>query len=173
MAEVGIALTAGDCCALHPQAHIVYFDDILLGNGLPKAWPSRAGFKLGLRAEDGVVAADAAVKTVVVIVPGAAGVGPLRAFAPRDLKRDWRKLLLPLRIGFDDLWNRNFARRLPRVGKLDDGDSARIPGGFSRRDRKGRTPCRKGSDTTCAGRRDEERATIGPLRGLSFCLRKF
>jgi hypothetical protein len=48
MAKMSIALTAGNSRALHPQAHIPYFNDILLGNRLPEAWPASSGFKLGL-----------------------------------------------------------------------------------------------------------------------------
>ncbi len=35
VAEMCIALAAGDSRALHPQAHIAYLDDVLLCNGLP------------------------------------------------------------------------------------------------------------------------------------------
>ena len=80
--EVSVALAAGDRRSLHPQAHVAYLDDVLLGNGLPEARPARTGFKFRLRAEDGVIAADAAIKTMVVVIPGAAGIGALCTRTP-------------------------------------------------------------------------------------------
>jgi hypothetical protein len=48
VAQMRIALATGNCRALHAKGHVLYFKDVLLGNGLPEAWPSRTGFELGL-----------------------------------------------------------------------------------------------------------------------------
>ena len=85
VAKMSIALATGDSRALHSQAHIAYLDDVLLCDRLPEARPASAGFKFRFGTEDGVVAADASVKAVVVIIPGAAGKGALRTCMPGDL----------------------------------------------------------------------------------------
>ena len=79
---MSVTLTAGNGSAFRPQAYIAYLDDVLLRNGLPEARPTRARFKFGLRAEDGVIAADAAIKTMVMVIPSAAGISALRASTP-------------------------------------------------------------------------------------------
>ena len=139
MAKMCVALAAGDSRALHPQAHISYLHHILLGDGLPEAWPAGARLKLGLRAKDGVIAADATIEAVIVIVPGVARIGPLRAFVPGHLKRNRGKFLLPFPVGSNHSRNRNLSRRLAIIRELDDGDRASsdiIYAGFNGSERK-------------------------------------
>src|ERR1700723_3727612 len=94
-----VALAAGDSRALHPQGHIPYLDDILLGDRLPEAGPAGAGLKLGFRTEEGIIAADAAIEAVIVVVPGAAGIWPLRAGKPGDLHGNRGKFLILFGVG--------------------------------------------------------------------------
>jgi hypothetical protein len=87
-----IALAAGNRSPIFAQARVTYFDDVLLGNGLPETWPSRAGFELGLRTEDCIIAADAAAEAAVVIVPGVLPVllGAYRSCEPQPLVKGIR-----------------------------------------------------------------------------------
>jgi hypothetical protein len=82
VAKMSVTLTARNSSALHPQAHIAYLNDVLLRNGLPETRPTRARFKFGLRAENSVIATYATVNAVVVVIPGAAGIGALRTRTP-------------------------------------------------------------------------------------------
>jgi hypothetical protein len=163
VAEMSIALATGDSRPLHAQTSIGNLDDIFFGNGLPEARPAGARFKLGLRAEDCVIAADAAIKAMVVIVPGDAGKGAFCTLVPGHFKRDRRKFLLPFCFGFDDPRNGDLTGRLPSVRELDDRDSSWDPGTCARRGYEGGTPRRESSDTTGAGCCEQEGATVGTL----------
>jgi len=160
VAEVGIALPAGDSRALHAQAHIVYLDDVLFRDRLPETWPARTGFKLRLRAENGVVAANAAIETVVVVVPGAAGIGTLRACTTGHFEGDGSELLLPVRVGANDLRNYDLTGRLARIRKLDDGHSPGTPSSPTSYGSEGWTPCSESGYTAGTGCCNEKRATI-------------
>jgi len=115
MAKMRIALAALDLSARHSEAFVAGLIHVFLGDGLPEAGPTGARFKLGLGAEESVVAADAAIDSVVVIVPGATGVRPLRAAVPGHLVGGRRELLLPVRIGLDDAGTLALPVGLPRL----------------------------------------------------------
>jgi len=62
----------------------------------PEAGPAGAGVELGIREEQRRVAADAAVETVIVVLPEAAGAGQFGVGAARDVERLLTELSEPL-----------------------------------------------------------------------------
>ena len=169
VAKMRVALAAGDSRALHPYAHISRLDDILLGDRLPEAWPSRARLKLGFRTKDGIIAADATIETVIVIVPGAAGIGTFRASVPGHFKRNRGKFLFPFGVGSNDSRNRSLSRRLAIIGELDDGDCCWSSATCARGKRERWPPRRKNG---CRGCCEQEATATGPLRGNSVSVLK-
>jgi hypothetical protein len=63
---MGIALAAEHFGAVHAEAAVGFLGDVLFGDGGPEARPARAGLELGVGAEQGIGAADAAVKPFIV-----------------------------------------------------------------------------------------------------------
>jgi len=78
-----------------------------------RSWPSRAGVELRVGTEECVVAADAAVESLVVQVVVLAGEGALGALLARDFKLQRGQLLFPLGVGLVDLGHLNGADFFP------------------------------------------------------------
>src|ERR1700677_3851157 len=89
VAKMRIAISTGDRRAVHPETLIMYLYDVFRCDRLPEAWPSSAGFKLSVRAEDSRVATNAAVETAVMVIPGVTRIGSLRASVAGDL--EWNR----------------------------------------------------------------------------------
>src|SRR6185369_5910971 len=77
--------------------------DVLLGDRRPKARATRTGLELGVRTEQRVATARAAVDALVVVLVIFAGKRTLGAFLAGDGELLGSQLLFPLLIGFDDL----------------------------------------------------------------------
>src|SRR4051812_37286125 len=121
-----IAQRAGYGGPLHTKTGVVDVANVLRCNRLPEAGPARSRFKLRLRTEQRVVAADAAVKTFVVQVPIFPAEGELRIRMARDIERICRKLLTPLLVTLHHCGNTDLLQSLTRVGELHDRDLAPI-----------------------------------------------
>jgi hypothetical protein len=67
--QVRVAAAAGDGGALHAEAAVGRFDDILRRDRFPEAGPAGVRFELGRRGKQRRVAADAAEQSVVVQIP--------------------------------------------------------------------------------------------------------
>src|SRR4051794_1767843 len=93
-----IAQRAGYGGPLHTKTGVVDVANVLRCNRLPEARPTRSRFKLRVRTEQRVVAADAAVKTFVVQVPIFPAEGELRVRMTSDVERIRRKLRTPFLI---------------------------------------------------------------------------
>ena len=106
MAEMCVALAALDLRARHSEAFVGGLNHVFFCEGLPEAGPAGARFKLGLGAEKSVVAADAAIDSVLVVVPSASGVGTFGAGIAGHLVGDGWELLLPLRVRLGDAGHR-------------------------------------------------------------------
>ena len=79
--DVGVAQLARDGGALHAEAHVDLFIDIVLVDRLPEARPAGVRFEFRLGVEECRVAADAAIDSFVVQVP----VSPVNGRSvPRD-----------------------------------------------------------------------------------------
>src|ERR1700722_4013049 len=167
---MGVALAALDFCARHSHGFIAGLDHVLLGDGLPEAGPAGARLELGFGAEESVVATDAAIDSLVVVVPGDAGVGALCAGLAGDGEGDRGELLLPLRVGLGDVGNGRFAGGFAEVGKLNDGDggwASAFAAGFN----GGKREAAKGPESSCSagtGRESNEGATAWLLNGRGF-----
>src|SRR5439155_4571906 len=105
------------------------FLDILFGERRPKAGPASARLKLGLRAEESRVAADATEETPLVQIPIGPGKGHLRSSLPGDLKRGTAELLSPSLFAFDDLQNNHDALCGTVVGEFCDPNHLRLSRG--------------------------------------------
>ena len=68
------------------EAAIGLFNHIFLRDRLIEARPARAGFELRLRIEQHRVAADAAIKTIGVVIGVLARAWTLRALMARDIE---------------------------------------------------------------------------------------
>src|SRR5438034_4698534 len=95
VAQMRIAAPARNRCPGDPKEMVSRFLDILFGERRPKAGPASARLKLGLRAEESRVAADATEETPLVQIPIGPGKGHLRSSLPGDLKRGTAELLSP------------------------------------------------------------------------------
>jgi hypothetical protein len=109
MPQMRTALCAQHFCSHHAVGCVGFGADVFLDGRRGKAWPSGAGFELGIRPEQLRATADAAVNAFFVIVPIAPGEGRLGALLPRDVVLLWRELLLPFRFGLGDLFLPNLS----------------------------------------------------------------
>ena len=74
-------------------------------DGRVKAWPSGAGFKLGVGLEQRRATADAVVHSGLFVIPVLAGKGRLGAALPRNVELLRRELLTPFLFGLLDLFD--------------------------------------------------------------------
>src|ERR1700691_3556007 len=95
VSQVGVAFLAGDGNAIHSERVVVDLAHIFLGDRSPEARPSSAGIEFGFGAEQGVVAADAAVEAFVVQVPIFAGVSEFGVGVTRNFEGAGGKQLAP------------------------------------------------------------------------------
>src|ERR1700733_6210979 len=120
--KMRVAARAMDFSALYQQAEVRTSADVFFGDRRPKAGPAGARIELGVRAEHGIVAADAAKNPVLVeliIRSAERRVGSLLA---RHIILLGAKLLVPLGAGADHFLDARGAQLLSAVVKLDDGE---------------------------------------------------
>ena len=111
--------------AVHAQAGVPGFHNILFGDRRPEAGPASAGFELRGRAVKGGVAANAAEHALVVNVEKVSGERSLRPRLAGHLEGFRGQLLPPLRVSFLNRGNCDRPFSLAVVRKFDDGD---LPG---------------------------------------------
>src|SRR5208337_1451914 len=133
VAQVRVALGAQHFVAGHTDAAVGLVLHVLLGDRLPEAGPAGAGVELGRRAEQRVLAADAAEDPLGVQVPVLAGEGALGAGEAGHVKLLGGELGAPFGVGLDDFGHALGADLLAGVGELHDLDVGRGGGaGFGR-----------------------------------------
>src|SRR5205814_5391437 len=101
--EMGITAAALDRRSLHPQAEVGALNDVPLLDWLPETRPPGPRIELGLGTEERGVAADAAIQTLVVQVPGGAREGTFGTLMTRHFERDRRQQAAPLVLAFHEL----------------------------------------------------------------------
>ena len=99
---MGIAGGALDFDSLHPQTVVLDEVQAVSIGGSKEAGPTAARIKLGVRAEEELVAANAMVVTGSLFVPVHAGEGSFRARLTGDMKLLGRELSTPFFIAFFD-----------------------------------------------------------------------
>jgi hypothetical protein len=97
-----VTAPAGNCRSHDTETVVGGFQNILLRNRLPKAWPACARLELRAGIEQGRVAANAAKNAFRVVVWIFIGVGALGSCMSRDFKRILGELLPPLGFSFYD-----------------------------------------------------------------------
>ena len=107
MAQVRAALGADSFDTAHAVADVHTFFDGAVAGRFRKAGPAAAGVEFGVRAEQGRVAADAAVSAFGPVALVLAGKGTFRSGLARDRKGHrfgtlGGQQLAPLLIGFGD-----------------------------------------------------------------------
>src|SRR5579872_2365276 len=107
-----VAQSTGDCSANHSQAQIPGLANVLPGNRRPETGPTGSRLEFCVGAEQGIIAADAAVEALVVQIPISAGIRHLRIGVTRDLEFAWRKLLSPLVLSLNDFGHAHFLEAL-------------------------------------------------------------
>src|SRR5262249_11292782 len=105
----------------HSETEIHGGFDVLSGEGLPEAWPSCAGLEFSIGTKEGRVAADTAIKPLLMQIPIRAGEFAFGIRMPRDLENCRRQLLLPFAFGLHNLRNPDRPQPLTGIRKLDDG----------------------------------------------------
>ena len=123
MSEMRIAPRAENFRAPHEEAVVCLCADVV-SDGRIEARPARAGIKLRIRSEQIETASDTAVNARLMRVPVLPAEGAFCPFLARDAELLRTELLLPLGIGFGDLFDGHIRR---------DG----CGGGFRRRPRYG------------------------------------
>src|ERR1019366_5066908 len=98
-----IALRTARLGASHAIAGVGVLNDVVAVGGGKEARPSGSRIKLGFRTKKQSAAADAVVRSVVVLVPVLAGEGALGAAGAGDLILLGSKLLPPFGLGLRDL----------------------------------------------------------------------
>src|SRR5258708_32772798 len=98
VAEVRVAFPAQHFPALHPEAPVRMLPDVLLRDRRPEAGPAGAGFELLTRTEQGRATTHAAVQTLLVILPAAAGKATLGSLVSRHGELLPREHLPPLAV---------------------------------------------------------------------------
>src|SRR5271154_4611409 len=152
--KMRVAARAMDFSALHQQAEVRTGADVFFGDGRPKAGPAGARIELGVRAEQGSVAADAAKKSVLVeliIRSAERRVGSLLA---RHIILLGAQLLVPFAVGADHLFDVRGAELLAVVVKLDGGEFFVRIAGRNARVRIAAPAHRKDDDAGQCERRD-------------------
>lgn len=96
--QVTIAFGTENFHPAHAIAEIRFEPHILSIDGLEKAWPTRARFKLCVALEQRKVAANAVVGAFLLVVQIPAAEGGFRSLAPQNPVLLFRQPLLPLRI---------------------------------------------------------------------------
>ena len=117
MAQMRVALTAQHFCAVHEEAHIGLFSDVVVHGGLPETGPSGAGFELGAGFEQGQRAEPAGVDSRFFVVEQAAAEWALRAVVEEDVAF-FRREALREAVAFGG------AERVERVAGAGDGRHA-------------------------------------------------
>src|SRR5258708_1619472 len=120
VAEVRVAFPAQHFHALHPEAPVRMLPDVLLRDRRPEAGPAGAGFELLTRTEQGRATTHAAVQTLLVIFPVAAGEGTLGSGVSRHGEFLRREHLPPLVFGLDRLLHLHGPLPLAGVGEDDE-----------------------------------------------------
>src|SRR5512146_2944102 len=120
---MGVTAFAGDCNAAHAETAVFDRRNVLLGNGRRKTRPAGAGLELCIRIEQRRAATDAAVNSLLMLVPVASGKGPLRPFMACDFKLFRRELLLPFVFCLDHLGYGRLALAFAGAGKFHDNHS--------------------------------------------------
>jgi len=118
--QMRVAENASHLVTGHAQAQIYFGGDVFLGEGRPKARPTGAGVEFGVRAEQRVRAADAAVKTWLVVIVIGAAEGPLGIGAPGDIKLVGAERPTPLGIALDHFCHGLDAQARPVVREFGD-----------------------------------------------------
>jgi hypothetical protein len=84
VALVAIAATAADFGTDHSVAHVPYFPDMVRVEGLKKARPSGARFKLGAGSKQRQAAQTAGVDSLLFVIEEAAAKGGFRTMIEQD-----------------------------------------------------------------------------------------
>src|ERR1043165_2094264 len=98
-----VATSAFHRRAPHSKRGVVDLLHVLFGNWLIEAGPARTRLKLCVGVEQRRAAANAAIDTLLMVVPVFAGESPLRAFFARHVVSPRRKLLPPFVLGLHQL----------------------------------------------------------------------
>ena len=113
--EVRIAFGARDSGTNHPESTVANLRHIFFGDRLPEARPARAGIEFRSRIKQRIVAADAAVQSLLVQVPVLAGEGQFGVGLPRNVISIRRQLLAPLICSLDNFGSLNFVETFASI----------------------------------------------------------
>src|ERR1700733_3080469 len=169
VAEMGVALRAGNRCSCHEITGVRYGLNILRSDRIPEAGPPGSGVKLGLRAEQRIVTADAAVQAFFVQVPIFPAESHFGVGMAGDVESVRGELLAPLLVGLDHFAYAGHSQALAGVRKLHDIDLLRRSGGTSRLDRA-RPSHGPESDAGQGRGRGREKRAAAELRGSEAVL---
>ena len=87
----------------HAVAAVGFGQNVFIGDRRPKAWPSGSRIKLRIGFEQIVIATDALVDALFVIVPILTGESPLGSFTTGNLVLLALEHLFPFSVRFNDL----------------------------------------------------------------------
>src|SRR5215472_12289651 len=114
---MSIAAAASHSRAHHAEGAVANLFHVLRRDRLPEAWPAGAGIELGAGVKKRRAAADAAIQTLVMLVPVLTGESHLRAVMAGNFESAGRELLLPLAFALHDLGHVNRTRALSGIGE--------------------------------------------------------
>src|SRR5262249_46895382 len=120
VAQMSVTPPASDSRTHHAKGGIAGLFHVFRGQGLREARPACARLKLCIGVEERRTTADAAIETVVVVVPVVSGECCLGAVGAGNVKSAGRELFPPLAFGFHDLGHMDKALALAGVRELHD-----------------------------------------------------
>ena len=86
MPQVRVTKPAGNCGSNHSETGIRRFDDILLRDRRPKAWPAGSRLELRIRAKYSRITTDAAEYAFLMLIQQCTRKGPLSIAVPSDFE---------------------------------------------------------------------------------------
>ena len=147
--KMRVALFALHLGSGHSVGAICLSFDILFVDRRPETRPAGAGIKLCVGAEECIAAAHTPVHPLFVVIPIAAGKGPLRSSLAGNLELFWRQLLFPLLFAEYNLVHGHFPFLLSGIAELDDCDHPGTRAGCPDGCRRGQTANSSDERSSC------------------------